>query len=202
MGNSEQARSSRRSFLTRSLSAGAGLAGSTVLGGAAGAPPAAAEPAPPPETRKVTLSVNGTRTTLDLDVRASLLDTLRDRVGLTGAKKGCNQGACGACTILVDGRRTLSCLTIAARYEQREITTVEGLAGGDALHPVQRAFVEHDGFQCGFCTPGQVMSAVGLLAERPDVPDAEIPELMSGNLCRCAAYQNITAAIRDARGTV
>ncbi len=194
---------SRRTFLGRGLTAGAGLAGASVLGKAGTAQAAPAAPAPPPpETHKVTLTINGRARTLDLDTRASLLDALRERVGLTGTKKGCNQGACGACTILVDGRRTLSCLTLAARYERREITTIEGLADGDRLHPVQRAFVEHDGFQCGFCTPGQVMSAVGLLREQPQVSDADIPEQMSGNLCRCAAYQNINAAIRDARGAV
>ncbi|GAA2778741.1 (2Fe-2S)-binding protein [Saccharopolyspora taberi] len=188
---------SRRAFLAGGLSAGAGLAGASALGSASAAPPA-----PPPETSKITLTINGVARTTDVDTRASLLDVLRERIGLTGTKKGCNQGACGACTVLVDGRRSLSCLTIATRYEGREITTIEGLADGDQLHPVQRAFVEHDGFQCGFCTSGQIVSAVGLLAENPAVPDAEIPELMSGNLCRCAAYPNITAAIRDARGQV
>lgn len=188
-------------FLAGGLSAGAGLAGAAVLGaGSANAVPT--PPAPPPETAKITLTINGQPRTTDVDTRASLLDVLRERMGLTGAKKGCNQGACGACTVLVDGARTLSCLTIATRYERREITTVEGLAGDGRLHPVQRAFVERDGFQCGFCTSGQVVSAVGLLAENPRVPDDEIPELMSGNLCRCAAYPNIAAAIRDARGEV
>nr|WP_243658998.1 (2Fe-2S)-binding protein [Tamaricihabitans halophyticus] len=181
------------------------MAGATMLGGSGTAVASqstelAAAAAPPPDTRKITLTVNGQARTTDVDTRASLLDVLRERIGLTGTKKGCNQGACGACTILVDGDRTLACLTLAARYEQREITTIEGLAEGNRLHPVQQAFIERDGFQCGFCTSGQIVSAVGLLNERPDVPDAEIPELMSGNLCRCAAYPNITAAIRDARG--
>jgi xanthine dehydrogenase YagT iron-sulfur-binding subunit len=193
-------RSSRRAFLGRSLTATAGVAGASVL---TGTPAAAAAPAAPPaELRKVTLTVNGRTRTLDLDTRASLLDALRERIGLTGTKKGCNQGACGACTILVDGRRTLACLTIATMYERRDITTIEGLADGDRLHPVQRAFVEHDGFQCGYCTSGQVMSAVGLLRENPRVADADIAEQMSGNLCRCAAYQNINAAVRAARGEV
>lgn len=168
------------------------------------APAAASQaPPPPPPTRRLTLSVNGRVRTLDLDVRASLLDALRDRIGLTGTKKGCDQGACGACTVLVDGRRTLSCLTIAARYEGAEVTTVEGLerlGGRDGLHPVQRAFLDHDGFQCGFCTSGQIMSAAGLLTERPGVPDEDIAEEMSGNLCRCAAYPSINAAVRAARG--
>ncbi|WP_218952238.1 (2Fe-2S)-binding protein [Amycolatopsis anabasis] len=146
------------------------------------------------------MRVNGRPRTFDADTRTSLLDALRENLGLTGTKKGCDQGACGACTVLVDGRRTLSCLTVAGMYTGREITTIEGLAAGDRLHPVQQAFAEHDGFQCGFCTSGQIMSAVGLLSENPRVPDAEIPELMSGNLCRCAAYPNIVAAIADARG--
>ncbi|PWV80180.1 xanthine dehydrogenase YagT iron-sulfur-binding subunit [Prauserella marina] len=198
--------SSRRTFLVRGAAAGAGIAGASMLR-TVGAPPAAATDAaaapPPPPTRRLTLSVNGRTRTLDLDVRASLLDAVRDRIGLTGTKKGCNQGACGACTVLVDGRRTLSCLTIAARHEGAEVTTIEGLerlGGGEGLHPVQRAFLEHDGFQCGFCTSGQIMSAAGLLAERPDVPDEDIAEEMSGNLCRCAAYPNINAAVRAARG--
>ncbi|WP_245574151.1 (2Fe-2S)-binding protein [Amycolatopsis nigrescens] len=146
------------------------------------------------------MRVNGRPRTFDADVRTSLLDALRENLGLTGTKKGCNQGACGACTVLVDGSRMLSCLTVAGMYTGREITTVEGLATGDRPHPVQRAFAERDGFQCGFCTSGQIVSAVGLLSENPKVPDAEIPELMSGNLCRCAAYPNIAAAIADARG--
>ncbi|MEG3629617.1 (2Fe-2S)-binding protein [Streptomyces sp. C6-003] len=145
------------------------------------------------------LTVNGRTRDLELDVRASLLDTLRDRIGLTGTKKGCDQGACGACTVLVDGRRTLSCLTLAVRCEGREVTTIEGLARDGELHPMQRAFVAQDGFQCGFCTSGQIMSAVALLAEDPGVPAAQVPELMSGNLCRCAAYPHIADAIAQAR---
>ncbi|HTF52187.1 MAG TPA: (2Fe-2S)-binding protein [Pseudonocardia sp.] len=191
---------SRRAFLTHSLAAGAGLAGAAALPALVAAPPIAPTEAPPPETVKSTLLVNGQARTLDLDVRTSLLDALRDRIGLTGPKKGCNQGACGACTVLVDGQRALSCLTFAAMYEGRAVTTIEGLANGDQLHPVQRAFVEQDGFQCGFCTPGQIVSAVGLLTEQPNVSDADIAELMSGNLCRCAAYPGIHAAVRDARG--
>jgi xanthine dehydrogenase YagT iron-sulfur-binding subunit len=177
------------------------MAGAAIAGGALIGPEAAAEAAEPgPETRALTLVVNGERRSIEVDTRASLLDTLREQLGLTGTKKGCNQGACGACTVHIDGRRALSCLALAAVHDQREITTIEGLADGDRLHPMQEAFVERDGFQCGFCTPGQIMSAVALLSERPDVPDADIPELMSGNLCRCAAYQNIHAAIRDVRG--
>ncbi|MFI9810416.1 (2Fe-2S)-binding protein [Streptomyces sp. NPDC052301] len=148
--------------------------------------------------RIVTLTVNGQSHTLRLDTRVTLLDALRDRLGLVGTKKGCDQGACGACTVHVDGRRVLACLTLAAQAEGREITTVEGLSAGDAPHPVQQAFMEHDGFQCGFCTPGQIMSAVALMAEGRTGSDEEIREFMSGNLCRCGAYPNIVAAIRDA----
>jgi xanthine dehydrogenase YagT iron-sulfur-binding subunit len=148
----------------------------------------------------VTLNVNGQEHRIDLDSRASLLDTLREEIGLTGTKKGCDHGQCGACTVLVDGRRVLSCLTLAAMVPGRRVTTVEGLAQGGQLHPVQAAFVKHDAFQCGYCTPGQIVSAVGLLHEGcPDDP-AAIRECMSGNLCRCGAYPNIVAAVREARG--
>jgi xanthine dehydrogenase YagT iron-sulfur-binding subunit len=144
------------------------------------------------------LRINGTVRELDLDPRVTLLDALRERLGLTGTKKGCDQGACGACTVLADGRRVLSCLTLAVTCEGRDITTIEGLGDDGSLHPVQRAFVTHDAFQCGFCTPGQIMSAVALLAEGRAGSDAEIREFMSGNICRCGAYPNIVAAIRDA----
>jgi xanthine dehydrogenase YagT iron-sulfur-binding subunit len=130
----------------------------------------------------------------------TLLDALRDHLDLTGTKKGCDQGACGACTVLLDGKRVVSCLTLAAQCDGREVTTIEGLARDGELHPVQAAFVRHDGFQCGYCTPGQIMSAVALLQEGRAGSDAEIREFMSGNLCRCGAYQNIRAAIRDAAG--
>lgn len=148
--------------------------------------------------RVVTLDVNGRTYTLRLDTRVTLLDALRDRLGLVGTKKGCDQGACGACTVHADGKRVLSCLTLAAQAEGRAITTVEGVDGADGPHPVQRAFMEHDGFQCGFCTPGQIMSAVALIAEGRAGSDEEIREFMSGNLCRCGAYPNIVAAIREA----
>ena len=148
----------------------------------------------------VTLHVNGTARALRLDSRVTLLDALRDELGLTGTKKGCDQGACGACTVLVDGKRVLSCLTLAAQCEGREVTTIEGLAPDGRLHPVQEAFIRHDGFQCGYCTPGQIMSAVALLHEGRTGSDAEIREFMSGNLCRCGAYPNIVAAIREAAG--
>jgi xanthine dehydrogenase YagT iron-sulfur-binding subunit len=158
------------------------------------------------------LQVNGTERTLTVDPRISLLDALRDHFGLTGTKKGCNQGACGACTVLVDGERINSCLTIAAQYEGRNVETIEGLASSGGLHPVQQAFIEHDGFQCGFCTPGQICSAVAMLSEyrsgapssvtedqsSAELTDSELRERMSGNLCRCGAYVGIREAIREA----
>jgi xanthine dehydrogenase YagT iron-sulfur-binding subunit len=144
----------------------------------------------------VTLRVNGTDHRLRLDPRVTLLDALRDALGLTGTKKGCDQGACGACTVLVDGRRVVSCLTLAAQCDGRQVTTIEGLSRDGELHPVQEAFIRHDAFQCGYCTSGQIMSAVSLLAEGRAGSDEEIREFMSGNLCRCGAYPNIVAAIR------
>ena len=152
----------------------------------------------------LTLRVNGSARRLRLGSRVTLLDALRDRLELTGTKKGCDQGACGACTVLADGKRVLSCLTLAAQCDGREVTTIEGLSekgageAGGGLHPVQEAFIRHDGFQCGFCTPGQIMSAVALLAEGRAGSDEEIREFMSGNICRCGAYPNIVAAIREA----
>lgn len=152
----------------------------------------------PAMTARVRLTVNGGARQLDIDVRRSLLDVLRDTLDLTGTKKGCDQGQCGACTVLVDGRRVLSCLTLAVTKDGARITTVEGLAQDGRLHPVQQAFIDHDAFQCGYCTPGQICSAAGLMAEgRAKTPD-EIRELMSGNLCRCGAYTNIVAAIQQA----
>ena len=150
-----------------------------------------------PAEHLVRLRINGATRELRLDPRVTLLDALRERWGLTGTKKGCDQGACGACTVLADGRRVLSCLTLAVACEDHEITTIEGLGSAGWLHPVQRAFIAHDAFQCGFCTPGQILSAVALLAEGRAGSDAEIREFMSGNICRCGAYPNIVAAIRD-----
>jgi xanthine dehydrogenase YagT iron-sulfur-binding subunit len=153
-----------------------------------------------PAELELKLRVNGMLRELRLDPRVTLLDALRERLGLTGTKKGCDQGACGACTVLADGRRVLSCLTLAVTCEERDITTIEGLGEEDDLHPVQRAFIACDAFQCGFCTPGQIMSAVALLAEGRAGTDAEIREFMSGNICRCGAYPNIVAAIRAVAG--
>ncbi|MBW8800308.1 MAG: (2Fe-2S)-binding protein [Streptomyces sp.] len=147
-----------------------------------------------------TLRVNNTEYPLCVDTRVTLLDALRDRLGLTGTKKGCDQGTCGACTVHVDGKRVLSCLTLAAQCDGRDVTTIEGVGTAEQLHPVQEAFLRHDGFQCGYCTPGQIMSALGLLSEdRAGTPE-DIREYMSGNICRCGAYENIVAAIREAAG--
>ncbi len=167
----------------------------------------------PLAAHSVVLHVNGIDYNLQLEARESLLDVLRENLGLTGTKKGCNQGACGACTVLVDGERINSCFALAIQYEGRKITTIEGLANADGLHPLQSAFIEHDGFQCGYCTPGQICSAVGMISEfRSGSPsavtgdlikgeiefsDAEIRERMSGNLCRCGAYVGITDAIHQ-----
>ncbi|WP_346539982.1 (2Fe-2S)-binding protein [Micromonospora sp. DPT] len=148
---------------------------------------------------EVRLRVNGETRTMTVEPRVSLLDALRDRLDMTGTKKGCNQGACGACTVWLDRRRVLACLTLAISCEKREVTTIEGLSDGDTLHPMQQAFLDADGLQCGYCTPGQIMSAVALLAEGHAGDDAEIREWMSGNICRCAAYPHIRAAIRRVR---
>lgn len=163
----------------------------------------------------VALNVNGTSQSLTLEPRVTLLDALRENIGLTGSKKGCDHGQCGACTVIMDGRRVLSCLTLAATCEGAEVTTIEGLAQGDDLHPMQVAFIKHDGFQCGFCTPGQICSAIAVLNEAQNgeasyvtadvrqkprsvqLSDDEIRERMSGNICRCGAYPNIVAAIRE-----
>jgi xanthine dehydrogenase YagT iron-sulfur-binding subunit len=147
---------------------------------------------------EIALHVNGTELRLVVDARTTLLDALRDRLHLTGTKKGCGLGQCGACTVLIDGRRMNACLTLAIMQQGRRIVTIEGLSTQGELHPMQAAFVEHDGFQCGYCTPGQIMSAIGLLAEGGPLTPDDIREGMSGNLCRCGAYAHIQAAIRDA----
>jgi xanthine dehydrogenase YagT iron-sulfur-binding subunit len=191
-------------FLTAGIPAGAQPADATI----------AAPEATPVSTMPMALRINTRDFAVELDLRTTLLDALRNHLGLPGSKKGCDHGQCGACTVLVNGRRINACLTLAAMHEGDEITTIEGLAEGDELHPVQAAFVARDGFQCGYCTPGQICSAVGMLSEveagwpshaSADVTsaavaltDAEIRERMSGNICRCAAYPNIVAAIRDA----
>jgi xanthine dehydrogenase YagT iron-sulfur-binding subunit len=194
-------RLSRRRFL--------GTAGATTLAMAARPPSAEAATEP---AQKVALTVNGRRHALDIDPRVTLLDALRENLALTGTKKGCDQGQCGACTVIVNGQRINSCLTLAVMHAGDEITTIEGLAEDGDLHPMQAAFVRHDGLQCGYCTPGQICSAVALVAEHkagwpshvtadvatvPALTDTEIAERMSGNICRCAAYANIVAAIRD-----
>ena len=154
----------------------------------------------PASSISVALTVNGTRHALSLDSRTSLLDLLREHLDLTGTKKGCDQGQCGACTVLVDGRRINSCLTFAVMLDGTNITTVEGLAKDGKLHPLQQAFIDHDAFQCGYCTSGQICSGVGLIAEGKANTADEIRELMSGNICRCGAYTNIVAAIQQAMG--
>jgi xanthine dehydrogenase YagT iron-sulfur-binding subunit len=157
------------------------------------------QPPPTPASRfDIDLIVNGTNHRLAVDARTTLLDALRDRLHLTGTKRGCDLGQCGACTVLLDGRRINACLTLAVMAQARAITTIEGIAADGQMHPVQAAFIEHDAFQCGYCTPGQIMSAIGLLAESRDTDEATIREHMSGNICRCGAYTNIVAAIRNA----
>jgi xanthine dehydrogenase YagT iron-sulfur-binding subunit len=153
-----------------------------------------------PNGVSVNLTINGTRHALTLDPRTTILDLVREHLDLTGTKKGCDQGQCGACTVLVDGRRVNSCLTFAVMHDGAQVTTIEGLAKDGALHPLQQAFVDHDAFQCGYCTPGQICSAAGLLAEGRARTADEIRELMSGNLCRCGAYTNIVAAIQQVMG--
>jgi xanthine dehydrogenase YagT iron-sulfur-binding subunit len=152
-----------------------------------------------PRSVPVPLTINGECRALEVEPRVSLLDALREHLHLTGTKKGCDQGTCGACTVWIDGRRVLACLTLAVAASGHEITTIEGLADGEDLHPMQRAFVENDAFQCGYCTPGQIMSAVKLIEEGNAETDEDISEFMSGNICRCAAYPNIRAAIRQVR---
>ncbi|CDX15224.1 putative oxidoreductase, 2Fe-2S subunit [Mesorhizobium sp. ORS 3324] len=188
---------SRRSFMTGTVSA---AAAAPLLASAAKAEEAAAVHSRLREAVAVSLRINGQPYALSLDTRTSLLDALRDHVGLTGTKKGCDHGQCGACTVLVDGKRVLSCLSFAVMNQGSEVTTVEGLASSDGkLHPMQQAFIDHDAFQCGYCTPGQIMSAIGCINEGHANSEDDIREFMSGNICRCAAYPNIVAAIVQAR---
>ncbi|KFG00805.1 carbon monoxide dehydrogenase [Streptomyces scabiei] len=192
---------SRRTFIATTTAVG----GAVMAGGlVAGASPSAAEEASAadaPPGGRVSLTVNGERHIAVIDNRTSLLDLLREQFGLPGTKKGCNAGACGACTVLVDGRRVNSCLTLAVRLDGAEVTTVEGLADDDRLHPLQQAFVDQDAFQCGFCTPGQIMSGVGCIEEGHTGSTDEIREWMSGNICRCGCYVKIVRAVEQtARG--
>ncbi|WP_295540698.1 2Fe-2S iron-sulfur cluster-binding protein [uncultured Pseudacidovorax sp.] len=212
----------RRTFMLQTAAGGVGVFAANLLAteAALAQMPAAAGAASAPvkalNAVAVTLQINGEPRALSLDSRTVLLDALRERLALTGTKKGCDQGQCGACTVLIDGQRVLSCLTLAATLEGRQVTTIEGLAQGGQLHPVQAAFIRHDAFQCGYCTPGQNCSAVGMLDEArrghvshatadvagpaPRLDDDEIKERMSGNICRCGAYPGIVAAVQDAAG--
>ena len=196
----------RRDFLAIAAASSAAVAAASLLPGTAVAdvPGPATRPAGGAvgDTAHASVKINGRDYPLDLDPRASLLDTLRETIGLTGTKKGCDHGQCGACTVLVDGRRVNSCLSLALSVAGGEVTTIEGLAKGDELHPVQSAFITHDAFQCGYCTPGQICSAVGMIKEGRAKTDDEIRESMSGNLCRCGAYVNILAAVKDAQAAM
>ncbi len=189
---------SRRTFIVAGAVGGSAVAGGLLAGPAlfgTGATPAAGGP-----SGQVSLIVNGAQQTVTVDNRTSLLDLLREHLGLTGTKKGCDAGACGACTVLVDGRRVNGCLTLAVRLEGAEVTTIEGLAPGenDELHPLQQAFVDQDAFQCGYCTPGQIMSGIGCIQEGHTGSPEEIREWMSGNICRCGCYPKIVNAVAQA----
>ena len=193
---------SRRSFLSQLGAAGVAVTARPLVGAAQTAPVAAANDVGTEKIEGaigVSLRINGKTVSLEIDPRTSLLDCLREHVVLTGTKKGCDHGQCGACTVHVNGRRINSCLTLAAMHEGDEITTIEGLGESGNLHPMQASFVEHDGYQCGYCTSGQIMSAVALLKEPCGPKDADVKELMSGNICRCGAYPNIVAAVQAVR---
>ena len=198
-GGSQFAKSTRRTFLSRLGMAGLLVSTRPMIG-----EPARAE-SPAPSTPElegaipVTLRVNGKKYDLRIDPRTTLLDCLREHLHLTGSKKGCDHGQCGACTVHINGRRVNSCLCFAAMYQSDEITTIEGVGQPENLHPMQEAFVSHDAYQCGYCTSGQIMSAVAMLKEPCGPEDAEVKEFMSGNICRCGAYQNIVAAIQSVR---
>jgi xanthine dehydrogenase YagT iron-sulfur-binding subunit len=192
---------SRRTVLATAAAAGAVFAASSFFRddafGEATTAPATIAPKDA-ATVPVSLSINGKQYDLTLEPRVTLLDALREYIGLTGSKKGCDHGQCGACTVLVDGRRINSCLSLAIMNQGKQITTIEGLANGDHLHPLQAAFIEHDAFQCGYCTSGQICSGVGLIKEGHAKTDDDIREMMSGNICRCGAYPNIVAAVKQA----
>lgn len=185
---------SRREFVAGSLAAG------PVIAGAPFAHADDSNVAPASELHKVSFKINGKEQSLQIDPRSTLLDTLRESLSLNGTKKGCDHGQCGACTVHVDGQRVLSCLTLAAQVDGREVTSVEGLASGEDLHPMQQAFIKHDAFQCGYCTSGQLMSAVACVKEGHCGSADEVKEYMSGNLCRCDAYPNIVSAILEVAG--
>ncbi|HEY9673806.1 MAG TPA: 2Fe-2S iron-sulfur cluster-binding protein [Waterburya sp.] len=212
-------RTSRRNFLGQALTAaGTAIAAPALLNQATTAKEEHSMQSPENGEMAVTLKVNGESRSLTIEPRVTLLDALRERLELTGSKKGCDHGQCGACTVLIDGQRVYSCLTLAVMQEGKEIVTVEGLAKGDVLHPVQAAFIDHDGFQCGYCTPGQICASVALLDEVKrgcassvtsdlssppqlgELSEAEIKERLSGNLCRCSAYNGIVAAVQQAAG--
>jgi xanthine dehydrogenase YagT iron-sulfur-binding subunit len=184
----------RRAF----ISGAAGAATLPLVAKAAGAAESPATAQNPSQPVNVMLQVNGAATSLNIDARTTLLDALREHVGLTGSKKGCDHGQCGACTVMVGGRRVLSCLTLALTAQDQPIVTIEGLSQDDKLHPMQQAFIDQDAFQCGYCTPGQIVSAIACVKEGHATNDEDIREYMSGNICRCAAYPNIVAAVRQA----
>jgi xanthine dehydrogenase YagT iron-sulfur-binding subunit len=197
----DSSRPNRRRFLVRAACSAAVVAelqGARLFPAAQAASVTLMARGPQPVT--MTLNVNGRAHTLALEPRVTLLDALRERLDLTGTKKGCDQGTCGACTVLVDGKRVNACFTLAIMTQGRAVTTIEGLANGDQLHPMQAAFLEHDGFQCGYCTPGQIMSAVALVSEKRPTDNASVREWMSGNICRCGAYPNIVAAVQSVAG--
>ena len=191
----------RRRVLRGSAAATASLitSGASASPGPDGSPP---QPDKAESTLNIQTNINGRPAQVEIDARTSLLDLLREQLQLTGAKKGCDHGQCGACTVLVDGRRVVSCLTLAAKVEGHEVVTIEGLASGDGLHPMQQAFIDHDALQCGYCTPGQIMAAVACVGEGHATSPDRIREYMSGNLCRCGAYTGIVAAIQDAASTM